>query len=144
MQQRLKIGRQIYQQRPVSLVLFGLLALSTALASWLKSSGWHADYIYQLERAVGGDTHLHGLLAMLLTLALYRVLSATSHSYKLVVFTGLLVAICCLIDESIQAFTPLRTFSIQDILASFIGVTVASVINTMLAGLLQRKQREPY
>ncbi|EKG81390.1 vanZ like family protein, partial [Vibrio cholerae CP1050(23)] len=54
MQQRLKIGRQIYQQRPVSLVLFGLLALSTALASWLKSSGWHADYVYQLERAVGG------------------------------------------------------------------------------------------
>ncbi|QJY40863.1 hypothetical protein HND97_07375 [Vibrio cholerae] len=53
---------------------------------------------------------MHGLLAMLLTLEMYRVLSATSHSYKLVVFTGLLVAICCLIDECIQALTPLRTF----------------------------------
>ncbi|ENO8416259.1 exopolysaccharide biosynthesis protein VpsQ [Vibrio mimicus] len=141
MQLSLKIGRQICQQRPVSLALFSLLALSTALASWLKSSGFHADYVYQLETVVGGDTHLHGLLALFLTLALYRVLSATSSNYKVVLITGALVAFCCLIDEGIQAFSPLRTFSVLDILASLMGVTIASLINTLLAGLRQRKQR---
>lgn len=141
MQLSLKIGRQICQQRPVSVVLFSLLALSTALASWLKSSGFHADYVYQLETVVGGDTHLHGLLALFLTLALYRVLSATSSNYKVVLITGALVAFCCLIDEGMQAFSPLRTFSVLDILASLMGVTTASLINTLLAGLRQRKQR---
>ncbi|ENM5749251.1 exopolysaccharide biosynthesis protein VpsQ [Vibrio mimicus] len=141
MQLSLKIGRQICQQRPVSVVLFSLLALSTALASWLKSSGFHADYVYQLETVVGGDTHLHGLLALFLTLALYRVLSATSSNYKVVLITGALVAFCCLIDEGMQAFSPLRTFSVLDILASLMGVTIASLINTLLAGLRQRKQR---
>ncbi|AOW83115.1 VanZ family protein [Vibrio mimicus] len=141
MQLSLKIGRQICQQRPVSVALFSLLALSTALASWLKSSGFHADYVYQLETVVGGDTHLHGLLALFLTLALYRVLSATSSNYKVVLITGALVAFCCLIDEGIQAFSPLRTFSVLDILASLMGVTIASLINTLLAGLRQRKQR---
>ncbi|ENM5758627.1 TPA: exopolysaccharide biosynthesis protein VpsQ [Vibrio mimicus] len=141
MQLSLKIGRQICQQRPVSVALFSLLALSTALASWLKSSGFHADYVYQLETVVGGDTHLHGLLALFLTLALYRVLSATSGNYKVVLITGALVAFCCLIDEGMQAFSPLRTFSVLDILASLMGVTIASLINTLLAGLRQRKQR---
>ncbi|ENM5913787.1 exopolysaccharide biosynthesis protein VpsQ [Vibrio mimicus] len=141
MQLSLKIGRQICQQRPVSVALFSLLALSTALASWLKSSGFHADYVYQLETVVGGDTHLHGLLALFLTLALYRVLSATSDNYKVVLITGALVAFCCLIDEGMQAFSPLRTFSVLDILASLMGVTIASLINTLLAGLRQRKQR---
>lgn len=141
MQLSLKIGRQICQQRPVSVALFSLLALSTALASWLKSSGFHTDYVYQLETVVGGDTHLHGLLALFLTLALYRVLSATSSNYKVVLITGALVAFCCLIDEGIQAFSPLRTFSVLDILASLMGVTIASLINTLLAGLRQRKQR---
>ncbi|HGF7477942.1 TPA: exopolysaccharide biosynthesis protein VpsQ [Vibrio mimicus] len=141
MQLSLKIGRQICQQRPVSVALFSLLALSTALASWLKSSGFHADYVYQLETVVGGDTHLHGLLALFLTLALYRVLSATSSNYKVVLITGALVAFCCLIDEGMQAFSPLRTFSVLDILASLMGVTTASLINTLLAGLRQRKQR---
>ncbi|ENM5766375.1 exopolysaccharide biosynthesis protein VpsQ [Vibrio mimicus] len=141
MQLSLKIGRQICQQRPVSVALFSLLALSTALASWLKSSGFNADYVYQLETVVGGDTHLHGLLALFLTLALYRVLSATSSNYKVVLITGALVAFCCLIDEGMQAFSPLRTFSVLDILASLMGVTIASLINTLLAGLRQRKQR---
>ncbi|ENM5777315.1 exopolysaccharide biosynthesis protein VpsQ [Vibrio mimicus] len=141
MQLSLKIGRQICQQRPVSVALFSLLALSTALASWLKSSGFHADYVYQLETVVGGDTHLHGLLALFLTLALYRVLSATSSNYNVVLITGALVAFCCLIDEGMQAFSPLRTFSVLDILASLMGVTIASLINTLLAGLRQRKQR---
>ncbi|TXY23339.1 VanZ family protein [Vibrio mimicus] len=141
MQLSLKIGRQICQQRPVSVALFSLLALSTALASWLKSSGFHADYVYQLETVVGGDTHLHGLLALFLTLALYRVLSATSSNYKVVLITGALVAFFCLIDEGMQAFSPLRTFSVLDILASLMGVTIASLINTLLAGLRQRKQR---
>lgn len=141
MQLSLKIGRQICQQRPVSVALFSLLALSTALASWFKSSGFHADYVYQLETVVGGDTHLHGLLALFLTLALYRVLSATSSNYKVVLITGALVAFCCLIDEGMQAFSPLRTFSVLDILASLMGVTIASLINTLLAGLRQRKQR---
>ncbi|ERM61956.1 exopolysaccharide biosynthesis protein VpsQ [Vibrio mimicus] len=141
MQLSLKIGRQICQQRPVSVALFSLLALSTALASWLKSSGFHADYVYQLETVVGGDTHLHGLLALFLTLALYRVLSVTSSNYKVVLITGALVAFCCLIDEGMQAFSPLRTFSVLDILASLMGVTIASLINTLLAGLRQRKQR---
>ncbi|ENM5735554.1 exopolysaccharide biosynthesis protein VpsQ [Vibrio mimicus] len=141
MQLSLKIGRQICQKRPVSVALFSLLALSTALASWLKSSGFHADYVYQLETVVGGDTHLHGLLALFLTLALYRVLSVTSSNYKVVLITGALVAFCCLIDEGMQAFSPLRTFSVLDILASLMGVTIASLINTLLAGLRQRKQR---
>lgn len=141
MQLSLKIGRQICQQRPVSVALFSLLALSTALASWLKSSGFHADYVYQIEAAVGGDTHLHGLLALFLTLSLYRVLSVTSRNYKVVLITGALVAFCCLIDEGMQAFSPLRTFSVLDILASLMGVTIASLINTLLAGLRQRKQR---
>ncbi|ENM5763818.1 exopolysaccharide biosynthesis protein VpsQ [Vibrio mimicus] len=141
MQLSLKIGRQICQKRPVSVALFSLLALSTASASWLKSSGFHADYVYQLETVVGGDTHLHGLLALFLTLALYRVLSVTSSNYKVVLITGALVAFCCLIDEGMQAFSPLRTFSVLDILASLMGVTIASLINTLLAGLRQRKQR---
>lgn len=138
---RFKIGRQIYQQRLASAILFGLLALSTVLASWLKSSGFHADYVYQLELAVGGDTHLHSLLAFLLTLALYRVLSVTESGYNMVLVAGGLVTLCCLVDEGLQAFSPLRTFSVQDILASLIGVAVACAVNTLLAGWLQRKRR---
>ncbi|MGL4828266.1 MAG: exopolysaccharide biosynthesis protein VpsQ [Vibrio sp.] len=141
MQHSLKIGRQIYQRRPVSVLLLGVLGLFTVLASWFKSLGFHADYVYRMEIAVGGDTHLHSLLALLLTLALYRVLSATSHSYKIVVFTGVLIAIGCLVDEGVQAFSPLRTFSIMDILASLIGVTLASLMNTFLAGVKQRKRK---
>ncbi|MGL6026600.1 MAG: VanZ family protein [Vibrio sp.] len=131
--------RDLCEQRPVSMLLLWGLALMTALASGLKSSGWHADYVTQLELMVGSDLHLHGLLALSLTLVVYRVLSASYAGYQGVLLAGGIVAIGCMVDEALQAFAPLRTFSVLDILASLTGVMSASLCNALLVGWRQRK-----
>ncbi|WP_277206169.1 VanZ family protein [Vibrio misgurnus] len=131
--------RALIEQRPVSMLLLWGLALMTVLASGLKSFGWHADYVKQLEFMVGSDLHLHALLALSLTLVVYRVLSATYASYQGVLFAGGIVAIGCMVDEALQAFAPLRTFSLLDILASLMGVMSASLCNAFWVGWRQRK-----
>lgn len=142
MSDHLQIGRQIYQQRPISLLLFGALTVFIALASWLKSLGLHTEWVYQMEVAVGGDSYLHSLLAFLLTLVLYRVLSATSHTYTVIALTSILITIGCLIDEGMQLLSPLRTFSMADIGSNVIGIAVASLVNVIWLCLRREKYRE--
>jgi VanZ family protein len=72
-----------------------------------------------------GHFILYGILALLINLSLFRSLPLRSRT-RLVIFSGLILALLIGIEEFSQQYFSNRTFSLSDLTASYLGVIVFS------------------
>lgn len=116
-------------QRPVAFAIFTILSLCTVALSLLKTFHFHVEIPLLLENLVGGDIYLHFTFALLLTLILIRVVSASLEIKNSIYLAISIVAGCCVIDESLQIFSDTRTFSFLDLGSSLLGIFIAAVMS---------------
>jgi VanZ family protein len=107
------------------------IILSLALTIILSSlSDFHLEKMLGLEYSKGFDMLQHGGYYFLLTLFLLYQLPSQRRSFS---FYLSLFSFSVLV-ESIQLFTPGRTFSEFDIFSNFLGITLGFILNNLLAG----------
>ena len=80
------------------------------------------DFIYQIPYADKvGHFVLYGILVLLINLTLLRTISPHSH-HKIVLMSGLTIALLIGLEELSQQNFPSRTFDLVDLSASYLGV----------------------
>jgi len=112
-----------------------LVILSLALTVVLSSlSDFHLERVLGLEYSKGFDMLQHGGYYFLLTLFLLDQLPSQqgSFSFYISLFSFSVIV------ESIQLFTPGRTFSEFDLFSNFLGITLGFVTNNFLAKAKQK------
>ncbi|ASW80494.1 hypothetical protein EAY03_16335 [Vibrio anguillarum] len=133
--------------RPIALFMLALLFLGTASLSLAKTLNIHAEIPIFLEKSLGGDIYLHFTLALFITLVFIRVISATLSPIQSIFLAIVIVSTCCVIDESLQMLSSSRSFSLLDLGASLLGITMASIIYYVTSRLqssnLCSKLRQP-
>jgi len=113
------------------------VVLSLVLTIVLSSlSDFHLERVLGLEYSQGFDMLQHGGYYFLLTLFLLYQLPSQQGSFS---FYISLFSFSVLV-ESIQLFTPGRTFSEFDLLSNFLGITLAFVMNNFFAGAKQKNR----
>lgn len=115
-------------QRPVTFAMFTILSLCTVALSLLKTFHYHVEIPLLLENFIGGDIYLHFTFALLLTLILIRVISASLEIKNSIYLAISIVSVCCMIDESLQIFSDTRTFSLFDLGSSLLGILIAAIM----------------
>lgn len=123
--------------RPRALaILCGLVVVSISVAA---SLGFGKGFLVALDRVPGGDMLGHfllvGGLSLVSTLAFVDRRSARSRRdwYQVM---GVLAALLTL-DELLQAYLPLRSFSLSDLGADYLGIVLFSTLGWFLV----RRQR---
>lgn len=72
-----------------------------------------------------GHFILYGILTLLINLSLFRSLPLRSRT-RLIIFSGLILALLIGIEEFSQQYFADRTFSLSDLTASYLGVSFFS------------------
>ncbi|MBZ0111438.1 MAG: hypothetical protein K8J08_03175 [Thermoanaerobaculia bacterium] len=114
-------------------LLFGLVVASISLAA---SLGWGNRYLVKLHQIPGGDLAGHfllvGGLSLVATLAFVDRQSVRPRRdwYRVMVVLGALLTL----DELLQSFLPLRSFSLRDLGANYLGITLFSAFGWIWIG----------
>jgi len=103
-------------------------------------SDFHLERLLGLEYSKGFDMLQHGGYYFLLTLFLLYQLPSQRGSFSFYLAPFSLPVIV----ESIQLFTPGRTFSEFDIFSNFLGITLGFVLNNFLSGAKQKGRKPGY
>jgi VanZ family protein len=123
--------REVRFHRLFILAVVFLVALAGSMS---KSFSLHAEYVYAVEKLVGGDKHLHFLMSFLIG---YTITWATPLSIRSLFFNSVgwpvFAALSLVVsDEVIQVFFPSREFSVYDLAANVSGVLCGILIYKLL------------
>ena len=124
---------QIRKKKRQRIFVVLALLLTIVLSSL---SDFHLERLLGLEYSKAFDLLQHGGYYFVLTLfLLYQLPSQKgSFSFYLSLFSFSVIV------ESIQLFTPGRTFSEFDIFSNFLGITLGFVLSNSLSGSKQKKR----
>ena len=109
--------------------VFLLLFALCGLASMFKSSGIWAVQLSQLEWRVGGDKHLHFLVACALSFLSVWVTSLSQRRlFGLLGWPTLLLLLAVTIDELSQYYLPRREFAFSDLVVNYVGILFGTTV----------------
>ncbi len=129
---RYQIPQYDMKRSVIFLILFSLCGL----VSVFKSAGIFAHQIMQLEWTVGGDKHLHFMVAFTLGLASVWVIPRNMRNFfGLCGIPTLILYIAVIADECSQYYLPRREFSLLDMATNVAGVSIGVIGYSLLCNL---------
>ncbi|MHA2939539.1 VanZ family protein [Vibrio sp. RC27] len=115
--------------------LFVAVAGLCGLVSLFKSLGILAEQISHLEWRLGGDKHLHFLIASGLSFLSVLVMPSSKRRVMFIGWPTLVLLCAVTLDELSQYYLPRRAFSLSDLAVNYAGIVVGAAVCILIRRL---------